>query len=455
MKMKKLFLLLPAILLLATSCLAQTTNPPGVIPVGGGIANTSAPPVVGPALPPLVPQVAIYSGTNSTPENVIQAPSGSLYQQFSNGTNYIQTWIKSAGTGKTGWIISTNLSLGVTAGAVSNIIVGLTSVTAVQNTPTISWGVAYSGGTNTLTANAGGSVLTNGGRGQLQSLLLVVPGTGTNQVTMVGFGETFLNGNYVWNVNEYTNLSTGAYITNYAPSTPYPYVRFGAADYYQGVPFPAYWAAPGGCIGTNSGYSYFSGGTNLLESMVGGTNTAKEFIGGGGGVTGVQGRNVIGDFTNIIRNVNGNQVLYHSATSTQVKVDGHNLLSGVEGTATRIYWIDSGGGTFPVIQFGTNEVDFLNPNQTTNGSFNFTSGFTGGGPTGLGDSGLVSLVNGTNIVVSSNFNSNKPPIMNYVSLDGTVSGLYLRPSEWLQGASFTIRSSNSADTNKVGWIILP
>ena len=67
--------------------------------------------------------------------------------------------------------------------------------------------------------------------------------------------------------------------------------------------------------------------------------------------------------------------------------------------------------------------------------------------------GSVILVAGTNQVTTSRFSTNLMPMLSYVSLDGNVSMLMMKPSEYVQGTSFTIRSANSADTNMVKWFI--
>jgi hypothetical protein len=118
----------------------------------------------------------------------------------------------------------------------------------------------------------------------------------------------------------------------------------------------------------------------------------------------------------------------------------------------------NGGG--PWIFQGTVEAPVFSGVSTP---ASFVGNFTGGTISGNGmnitnlsiagfQTGLVRLSNGTNIVGASWFNSNAPPSFTYISDDGTLSTLGLKPSEWIQGQSFTIRSANSNDTNRVSYV---
>ncbi len=78
--------------------------------------------------------------------------------------------------------------------------------------------------------------------------------------------------------------------------------------------------------------------------------------------------------------------------------------------------------------------------------------FNGSGITNLGTSGIVTLTGGTN-KVTANFQTNV--LMTYLSVDGTASQIFLKPSEWSASNYFTIRSSNSSDTNQVYWWLKP
>ena len=81
-------------------------------PGGGGtigvITNTPGENTNAPAA---IPQpVVVYAGTNS-PENILTAGRGSIYNQFDTGTgtNFAQQWIKRTTTGSAGWVENTNL----------------------------------------------------------------------------------------------------------------------------------------------------------------------------------------------------------------------------------------------------------------------------------------------------------------------------------------------------------
>lgn len=70
-------------------------------------------------------------------------------------------------------------------------------------------------------------------------------------------------------------------------------------------------------------------------------------------------------------------------------------------------------------------------------------------------SGRATLTSGTNLVSTSLVTTNSIIMLTYVSLDGSSSSIYYKPSEITNNASFTIRSTSSIDTNQVNWNILP
>lgn len=68
------------------------------------------------------------------------------------------------------------------------------------------------------------------------------------------------------------------------------------------------------------------------------------------------------------------------------------------------------------------------------------------------DSGIATLAGGVALVLSTSALSTNPILLTYYYISGAVGTLYY--DTVVDGVSFSIHSSNLADTNKVSWVII-
>lgn len=68
------------------------------------------------------------------------------------------------------------------------------------------------------------------------------------------------------------------------------------------------------------------------------------------------------------------------------------------------------------------------------------------------DSGIADLSGGVALVLSTNALSTNPILLTYYYISGSTGSLYY--DTVADGVSFTIHSTNLADTNKVSWVII-
>ena len=169
--------------------------------------------------------------------------------------------------------------------------------------------------------------------------------------------------------------------------------------------------------------------------------TVDLFAGTGGGFTLYNQSFAVLFQVDSVGNVNATRFTGTLSGNLTINSNAWSVATATNGMPNFSSLITSSNGV-PVVIYKSNNVPFI-----------YYLSPPGGGM--LGTVGLATLVGGTNKVSTSAFDTNRLPQLVYLSDDGMVANIALRSAGWSQGSYFTIYSSNSVDTNRVQWTIIP
>jgi hypothetical protein len=217
----------------------------------------------------------------------------------------------------------------------------------------------------------------------------------------------------------------------------------GRPTFTNGFVVPSASLAPA-YFGSGSGYQLEMGtydgnpANGYLKVYAG---TVDLFAGTGGGFTLYNQSFAVLFQVDSVGNVNATRFTGTLSGNLTINSNAWSVATATNGMPNFSSLITSSNGV-PVVIYKSNNVPFI-----------YYLSPPGGGM--LGTVGLATLVGGTNKVSTSAFDTNRLPQLVYLSDDGMVANIALRSAGWSQGSYFTIYSSNSVDTNRVQWTIIP